>query len=111
MKQFVMFFFLLFFYDISKTFGRVWHRGLIHKLKKIWNLRRSLRLDSKLSVYAEPKSICQWHFLIIILAGSPGSSFFFLIHINDLADYLHGMVRLFADDISLSFSSNSLALI
>ena len=38
--------------------------GLIHKLKKIWNLRRSFRLALKLSVHAESKSIRQWHFLI-----------------------------------------------
>ena len=41
---------------------------------------------------------------------SPGSSFF-LIYINDLAVYLHGMAGPFADDTSLSFSSNNLAFI
>ena len=37
--------------------------------------------------------------------------FSILSYINDLADYLHGMARLFADDTSLSFSSNNLAFI
>ena len=67
---------------ISKAFHRVWHRCLIHKLKKVWNPRRSFRLASKLSVYAEPKSICQRHFLITKVYScrsssriSPGSSF------------------------------------
>ena len=50
-----------------------------------------------------------------ILAGVPKGSvqghIFFLIYINDLADYLHGMARLFADDTSLSFSSNNMAFI
>ena len=51
----------------------------------------------------------------IILAGVPQGSvqghLFFLIYINDLADYLHGMARLFADDTSLSFPSNNMAFI
>ena len=107
----------LVFCDMSKAFDRVWHRSLIQNLKKTWNLWRSYRLDSKLSVYVEPKSICQRHFLItkFILAGVPQGSdlglLFFLIYINDLADYLHGMARLFADDTFLSFSSNNLIFI
>ena len=43
--------------------------------------------------------------------GSVLGLLFFLIYINDLADYLHGMARLFADNTSLSFSSNNLAFI
>ena len=37
--------------------------------------------------------------------GSVLDSLLFLIHINDISDNLIGMARLFADDISLSFSS------
>ena len=67
------------FCDISKAFDRVWQRGLIHQLKKIWNLRRFFRLDSKLSVHAESKSIRQWHSLCLsslkfILVGVPQGS-------------------------------------
>ena len=40
--------------------------------------------------------------LKVILVGVPQGSvlgpLFFLIYIKDLADYLHGMARLFADD-------------
>lgn len=32
------------FCDISKAFDRVWHKGLLYKLKKIWNKRKSLTL-------------------------------------------------------------------
>ena len=39
------------FCDISKAFDRVWHRGLILKLKKIWNKRKSISLVWKLLIY------------------------------------------------------------
>ena len=109
MKQFVMYF-VIFRKHLIEFGIEVWYINL-----KIWNLRRSFRLDSKLFVHAESKSIRQRHFLVTKVYScrsssrlSPGSS---LIYINDLADYLHGMVRLFADDTFLSFSSNNLALI
>ena len=63
----------------------------------------------------EYSSMALSHHFSFILAGIPQGSvlvpFFFLIYINDLADYLHGMARMFADDTSLSFSSNNLAFI
>ena len=53
--------------------------------------------------------------LKFILAGVPQGSvqdpLFFLICTNDLADYLHSISRLFADDTSLGFTSNNLAVI
>ena len=59
--------------------------------------------------------ICTFSSLKFILAGVPQGSvlgpLFCLIYINDVADYLLGMARLFADDTSLSFSSNNLAFI
>ena len=85
------------------------YRGLIHKLNKIWPLRRPFRSGSKLYAFAESKSISRplefhkggWGSVLIPLL--------FLIYINDIADYLDGMAILFADDTSFSFSSNNLA--
>ena len=107
---------VLWYFENIRFGIEVWYINL-----KIWNLRRSCRLDSKLSVYAEPKSICQWYFLITKVYSyrsssssklSPGSSSPLNLHkLNYLADYLHGMVRVFADDTFQSFSSNNLAFI
>ena len=99
-----------------KAFGRVWHRGLIHKLKKYgtsdlldWIQNYLYMRNQKVFVNGTFSS------LKFILAGVPQGlvlgHLFSLIYINDLADYLHGMTRLFTDDTSLSFSSNNLAFI
>ena len=101
------------FCDISKAFDRVWHRGLINKLKKYGISGDLLHWIQKYLYTWNQRIFVNGNFssLKFILAGVPQGSvlgpLFFLIYINDLPDYLHGMARLFADDTSLSVSSNN----
>ena len=44
------------FFDISKAFHRVWHKGLIYKLKKHWHHWFSASLDRKLPAFPQTKS-------------------------------------------------------
>ena len=94
------------FCDISKAFDRVWHRGLILKLKKygirgdllqwfesyLTNRSQQVRINDSLSF---PKHTN---------AGVPQGSVLgpFFIYINDLANSLEGSASLFADDTSIS---------
>ena len=95
------------FLDVSKAFDKVWHNGLIYKLKqngvsgKLLNLiidfldvrKQGVVLKGQYSSWASVK------------AGVPQGSIlgplFFLIFINDLSDNLVSNPKLFADDTSL----------
>ena len=95
------------FCDISKAFDRVWHRGLLHKLRAIgcsekvtaWfasylsNRRQRVVINGQTS---------EWEF---IFAGIPQGSILgpllFLIFINDIVKNIGASIRLFADDTSL----------
>ena len=95
------------FLDISKTFDKVWHAGLLYKLKSIgisgefYNL-----LENYISgrfqrvVLNGQTSSCRPG-----LAGVPQGSILgprlFLVYINDLLNELKSNVKLFADDTSL----------
>lgn len=92
------------FCDISKAFDRVWHAGLIHKLKKI-------RIDGKLLLWFQNYLNKRRQRVVVngqcsswgeVLAGVPQGSvlgpLLFLIYINDITDTLDSQVRLFADD-------------
>jgi len=95
------------FCDISKAFDRVWHDGLIYKLKKLGiygNLiewfkdylhERTQRVVIR-GQTSEPN---------IIKGGVPQGSvlgpLLFLVYINDLTDIVNSKVKLFADDTSL----------
>ena len=95
------------FLDISKAFDKVWHNGLIYKLKQnrvsgnLLNLiidflearKQRVVLNGQCSSWASVK------------AGVPQGSIlgplFFLIFINDLSSNLVSNPKLFADDTSL----------
>ena len=95
------------FLDISKAFDKVWHEGLLFKLKRSGTGRTLLELIRNYlngryqRVVLNGKS-SSWK---EITAGVPQRSvlgpLFFLIHINDLCDDLSCDVKLFADDTSL----------
>ena len=93
--------------DISKAFDRVWHDGLIYKLKrcgvsgKLLSLIQSFLKDRKQRTVLHGKC-SNWG---DISAGVPQGSIlgplFFLVYINDLTADLKCNVKLFADDTSL----------
>ncbi|MCG8032136.1 MAG: reverse transcriptase family protein [Candidatus Thiodiazotropha taylori] len=102
------------FFDISKAFDRVWHKGLLFKLKQngidgnlldwladyLSNRKQCVVLNSVCSDYKE------------VLAGVPQGSvlgpLLFLVYVNDIADQLLSLTRLFADDSSLFLSASNL---
>ena len=101
------------FYDISKAFDRLWHKGLIEKLKsygingKLLKWLKDYISERKQQVLLN-NSISS---LGTLKAGVPQGSvlepLLFLLFINDIADDIQSLVRLFADDSSLIFSSTN----
>ena len=95
------------FLDISKFFDRVWHDGLLFKLKQngvsgnLLGLIKRFLIDRVQRVTLNGKT-SDWE---CMRAGVPQGSIlgplFFLIYVNDLATDLKSNVKLFADDTSL----------
>ena len=102
------------FCDISKAFDRVWHRGLLFKLKQ--NGINGLLLDwieNYLSHRTQKVFIgSSMSNLKYTSAGVPQGSvlgpLFFLVYVNDIIENLLSISRLFADDTSLAFTSSNL---
>ena len=89
--------------DISKAFDRVWHDGLIYKLKRCGVSGQLLSLIQNFLKNRKQRTVTSnWG---DILAGVPQGSIlgplFFLVYINDLTENLKCNVKLFADDTSL----------
>ena len=95
------------FLDISKAFDKVWHEGLMFKLRRSGISGRLLLLigdflsDRKQRVVLTGKE-SEW---LPSHAGVPQGSvlgpLLFLIYINDLTENISSNMRLFADDSSL----------
>ena len=95
------------FLDISKTFNKVWHDGLIFKLKtygvegNLLKLLENYLTDRQQRVALNGRTSSSQN----IYAGVPQGSVFgpvlFLIYINDLPDGLTSMCKIFVDDTSL----------
>ena len=88
------------FCNVSKAFDRVWHKGLMFKLRQIewlnsYSSQRKQKVGLK-SCFTGLKSI---------FAGVPQESvlgpLLFLVYINDIAKHFLSLTRLFADDSSL----------
>ena len=95
------------FCDISKAFDRVWHRGLLHKLRDIGCSKNLLKWFSSYLTKRRQRVVLngkasKWTY---VKAGVPQGSILgpllFLIYINDIVNELRASVRLFADDTSL----------
>ena len=95
------------FLDLSKAFDRVWHEGLIYKLKcsgvsgDLLLLIQNFLSDRQQRVVLNGKC-SNW---ATVSAGVPQGSvlgpLLFLIYINDIVDNVHCDIKLFADDTSL----------
>ena len=95
------------FLDISKAFDKVWHKGLLYKLKcygvdkKAYDILENYLSNRQQRVLLNGQS-SDW---LDINAGVPQGSvlgpLLFLIYINDLSDNPISVAKLFADDTSL----------
>ena len=96
------------FCNISKAFDRVWHEGLIYKLKAVSVSGDVLRwFQSYLSRRCQ-RVVLLGSFserIYIIKAGVPQGSIsgplLFLLYIDDIVKNIRFIIRLFADDTSL----------
>ena len=89
--------------DISKAFDKVWHAGLLHKLKSygIFGLISSFLSNRQLRVVPNGKSSQKYP----VNAGVPQDSIvgptLFLLYINDLPDDVICDIVIYADDTTL----------
>ena len=100
------------FLDISKAFDKVWHKGIIFKVKqngiscKLLSVLSDFLKDRKQRVILNGK-VSSW---ASVNAGVPQGSnldpLLSLLYINDLADGLSSNAKLFADDTSIFIFSN-----
>ena len=95
------------FLDISKAFDKVWHKGLLFKLKQNGINGHLLRILENFLNERKQRVVLngQTSSWSDVLAGVPQGSILgpllFLIYINDLSDGLQCNPKLFADDTSL----------
>ena len=93
--------------DISKAFDRVWHAGLIHKLKsygisgQIFDLISSFLSNRRLRVVVDGKSSQEYPVNAGVSQGSILGPTLFLLYINDLPDDVICNIAIYADDTSL----------
>ena len=95
------------FFDISKAFDKVWHKGLIYKLEKSGvsgNLLRWFKnylRDREQQVVIRGAKSRSLHISAGVPQGSILGPLLFLIFINDIVDNIECPINLFADDTSL----------
>ena len=109
--------FCILFCDVNKAFDRVWHPGLLHKLKAYGIDGKLLKwFDSYLSGRTQQVFVNgSFSNSLPLHAGVPQGSvlgpFLFLVSINEIADEMESMTRLFADDTSFGIASSDINVI
>lgn len=95
------------FCDVSKAFDKVWHNGLLFKLKKygicgsLINWFSSYLSDRKQRVIQQGFHSTWTNTSAGVPQGSVLGPYLFLLYINDIVDNIKSNIRLFADDTSL----------
>ena len=98
--------------DISKVFDRVWHAGLLHKLKsygisgQIFILISPFLSNRQLRGVLDGKSSQEYPVNVGIPQGSIFAPTLFLLYINDLPDEVICNIAIYADDITLYSKCN-----
>ena len=93
--------------DISKAFNRVWHAGLLHKLKsyrisgQIFGLISSFLSNRQLWVFLDGKSSQEYPVNAGVTQGPILGPTLFLLYINDLPDDVICNIAIYADDTTL----------
>ena len=95
------------FLDISKAFDKIWHSGLLFKLKKRGIRGNLLKLLESYLRNRSQRVTLNGSFseFLLIISGVPQGSILgpllFLIYLNDIVDDISCHISLFADDTSL----------
>ena len=93
--------------DISRAFDRVWHAGLLHKLKsygisgQIFSLISSFLSNRRLRMVLDVKSSQEYPVNVGVPQGSILGPTLFLLYINDLPDDVICDIAIYADDTTL----------
>ena len=93
--------------DVFKAFDRVWHAGLLHKLKssgissQIFGLISSFLSNRRLQVVLDGKSSQEYPVNAGVPQGSILGPKLFLLYINDLPDNVICDIDIYADDTAL----------
>ena len=95
------------FCDISKAFDRVWHKGLLFKLRSVGISGTLLQwlasyLNNRKQRVVLPGATSRWIFTDAVFPqGSILGPFLFLVYINDIVENINSKIRLFTDDTNL----------
>ena len=95
------------FHDISKMFDKLWHEGLVFKLKQngisgnLLNIFEDFLRNIKQRVVLNGQTSNWENIHTSVPQGSILGPLLFLIYINDLAENLSSNSKLFADDTYL----------
>ena len=93
--------------DISKAFDRVWHAGLLHKLKsygilgQIFGIISFFLSNRRLGVVLDGKSSQEYPVNARVPQGSILGPTLFLLYINDLPDDVICDIAIYPDDTTL----------
>ena len=94
-------------HDISKAFDRIWHAGLLHKLKshgisgQIFGLNSSFHSNRWLQGVLDRKSLQEYPVVAGVPQGSILSPTLSLLYINNLPDDVICEITIYADDTTL----------